>query len=47
MSPYCTTENTPAGLIEKHYPDGRRQLVRFDRNGEHVVNSDVQSEATD
>jgi hypothetical protein len=34
---YCTTENTPAGLVEKRFPDGRRQLVRFDLDGEHVV----------
>lgn len=34
---YCTTADTPAGLVEKRFPDGRRQLVRFDLNGEHVV----------
>ena len=34
---YCTTATTPAGLVEKRYPDGRRQLVRFDLKGEHVV----------
>jgi hypothetical protein len=34
---YCTTADTPAGLVEKRFPDGRRQLVRFDGNGEHVV----------
>jgi len=34
---YCTTATTPAGLVEKRFPDGRRQLVRFDENGEHVV----------
>ncbi len=44
---YCTTESTPAGLVEKHYPDGRRQLVRFDLAGEHVMDGDVQSEAAD
>ncbi|MCD9230619.1 hypothetical protein ACPPTR_01420 [Ralstonia pseudosolanacearum] len=44
---YCTTETTPAGLVEKHFPDGRRQLVRINLAGEHVVGGDVQSEATD
>ena len=34
---YCTTADTPAGLVEKRFPDGRRQLVHFDENGEHVV----------
>ncbi len=43
---YCTTADTPAGLVEKRFPDGRRQLVRFDLKGEHVVGDDVQSEAT-
>ena len=34
---YCTTADTPDGLVEKRFPDGRRQLVRFDLDGEHVV----------
>lgn len=34
---YFTTADTPAGLVEKRFPDGRRQLVRFDLDGEHVV----------
>ena len=34
---YCETENTPAGTIEKRFPDGRRQLVTWDSAGEHVV----------
>lgn len=34
---YCVVEDTPEGVIEKLYPDGRRQYVRFDQNGEHVV----------
>lgn len=34
---YCRTENTPAGLVEKQFPDGRRQLVTFDLVGEHVI----------
>lgn len=34
---YCRTENTPASLVEKHFPDGRRQLVTFDLAGEHVL----------
>lgn len=34
---YCTTATTPAGLVEKRFPDGRRRLVRFDENGEQVV----------
>ena len=31
------TANTPAGLVEKHLPDGRRQLVTFDLVGKHVI----------
>lgn len=44
---YCRTASTPAGLVEKHFPDGRRQLVRFNLAGEHVVGDDVQSEGAD
>ena len=34
---YCCTDDTPEGVIEKHYPDGRRELVTFDHDGEHPV----------
>ena len=34
---YCQTPETPEGLIEKRFPDGRRQFVRWERDGEHVV----------
>ena len=34
---YCVAKDTPAGVIEKRYPDGRREYVRFDRDGEQVV----------
>ncbi len=31
------------GLVEKRFPDGRRQFVRFDLDGEHVVVDNVQT----
>ncbi len=31
---YYSESDTPAGLIIKEYPDGRRELVRFDYAGE-------------
>ena len=34
---YVTTPDTPKSLVEKRVPDGRRQFVRFDLQGEHVV----------
>jgi len=34
---YYSEAETPAGVVVKQYPDGRRELVRFDVNGEHVV----------
>ncbi|HDR9474389.1 hypothetical protein BMD20_29490 [Burkholderia multivorans] len=34
---YYKTEATPKGMIEKRLPDGRRQLVKWDSEGEHVV----------
>lgn len=34
---YHRTPTTPKDVIEKLFPDGRRQLVTWDRNGEHVV----------
>jgi hypothetical protein len=33
---YCE-DATPEGVSIKEFPDGRRQLVRFDAEGEHVV----------
>lgn len=34
---YCKAEGDEAGVVEKRYPDGRRELVRFDLTGEHVI----------
>lgn len=34
---YYGERDTPPGLVVKEYPDGRRELVRFDRLGEHCV----------
>ena len=34
---YVHTAETPAGMIEKRFPNGRRQLVTWDSSGEHVV----------
>jgi hypothetical protein len=34
---YRCTATTPADVIEKLYPDGRRELVHFDRDDEHVI----------
>jgi hypothetical protein len=34
---YFRDADTPAGLVIKEYPDGRRELVYFDLNGEKVV----------
>ena len=34
---YYSEPETPEGVIIKEYPDGRRELVRFDLNGEHFV----------
>lgn len=34
---YYSNANTPAGALIKEYPDGRRELVRFDRHGEHRI----------
>lgn len=34
---YCRMPDTPEGLIEKRFPDGRRQYVKWERDGEHVV----------
>ncbi|QET06744.1 hypothetical protein FOB72_28195 [Cupriavidus pauculus] len=40
---YASTPDTPSGRVEKRFPDGRRQIVRFDLNGEHVIVDDVQT----
>lgn len=40
---YVSTPDTPKGLVEKRFPDGRRQFVRFDLQGEHVVVDNVQT----
>lgn len=34
---YYGERDTPPGLVVKEYPDGRRELVRFDHLGEHRV----------
>lgn len=34
---YYSEPETPEGVIIKKYPDGRRELVRFDLHGEHFV----------
>lgn len=34
---YYGEDDTPAGMVVKEYPDGRRELVRFDEDGEHRV----------
>ena len=34
---YASDEDTPPGTVIREMPDGTRQLVRFDANGEHVV----------
>ena len=33
---YCE-DSTPDGVSIKEFPDGRRELVRFDSSGEHLV----------
>jgi hypothetical protein len=40
---YVSTPDTPKGLVEKRFPDGRRQFVRFDQDGEHVVVDNVKT----
>lgn len=40
---YVSTPDTPKGLIEKRFPDGPRQFVRLDLDGEHVVVDNVQT----
>jgi hypothetical protein len=36
---YVSDEDTPPGTIIRKNPDGTRQLVHFDADGEHVVGS--------
>ncbi len=36
---YYGERDTPEGLSVKEYPDGRRELVRFDRAGDEVIRS--------
>ncbi|GAB7547894.1 hypothetical protein CS8_075870 [Cupriavidus sp. 8B] len=34
---YVVTPDTPKGTVEKRFPDGIRQFVRYDLRGEHVA----------
>jgi hypothetical protein len=34
---YYRNADTPPGLEVKHHPDGRRELVRFHRDGDEVI----------
>ena len=34
---YHTDDDTPDGLLIKRHPDGRRELVRYRRDGDEVV----------
>ena len=34
---YYRDKTTPPGLEIKEYPDGRRELVRFSRQGDEVI----------
>lgn len=34
---YFSDADTPPDAVIKQYPDGRRELVRFDMDGEHCV----------
>jgi hypothetical protein len=34
---YYENASTPPGLIIKKYPDGRRELVRYHRDGDEVI----------
>jgi len=38
---YYSEDNTPAGLVIKKYPDGRRQFVRFTSTGDEVIIRDL------
>lgn len=34
---YYVAEGTPPGLLIKEHPDGRREVVRFHRDGDEVI----------
>lgn len=34
---YYSEKDTPEGLMIKEHPDGRRELVRFSRQGDEVI----------
>jgi hypothetical protein len=34
---YFSERDTPAGLLVKKHPDGRRELVRYSREGDEVI----------
>lgn len=34
---YYAKDDTPAGLLIKEHPNGRRELVRFNRAGDEVI----------
>lgn len=34
---YIRTDETPKNAVEKRFPDGHRQLVKWDLDGEHVL----------
>ena len=34
---YYVKDDTPPGLLIKEYPNGRRELVRFDEDGDEVI----------
>ncbi|WP_026438584.1 hypothetical protein [Acidocella facilis] len=34
---YYAKDDTPPGLLIKEHPNGRRELVRFDRAGDEVI----------
>lgn len=34
---YYVEDDTPAGLLIKEHPDGRRELVKFDEAGDRVL----------
>lgn len=34
---YYAKDDTPAGLLIKEHPNGRRELVRFHRAGDEVI----------
>lgn len=34
---YYVKDDTPEGLLIKEHPNGRRELVRFDEDGDEVI----------